>query len=82
LTQAFSYSDKELEDSADDIKTYEGNLRYLRKLTKHMNGYIKYRHYLSRQNSGDHTVYHPSAGFDWDVTEDSGISLGIGAFVQ
>ncbi|MFA5905883.1 MAG: outer membrane beta-barrel protein, partial [Desulfobacula sp.] len=27
----------------------------------------------------DHDIYHPSVGFDWEVTKDSGISLGIGA---
>jgi hypothetical protein len=66
------------QNSVNDIDTYEGYVRYLRKFSKHFNGYIKYRHLYSERDSGDHNIFHPSVGFDWKVTKDSGISLGAG----
>lgn len=65
--------------SVDDITTWDGSLRYIRKMTKHFDWYLKYEHSFSQRDSGDHQVFHPSVGFDWKTTKDSGISLGIGA---
>ncbi|WP_022668879.1 outer membrane beta-barrel protein [Desulfospira joergensenii] len=73
-----SYKNRKLQNFNDDLEEYEGYFRYLRKFSKHLDGYVKYRHYLSQKDSGDHTIYHPSVGFDWDVTRDSGISMGTG----
>jgi hypothetical protein len=64
--------------SEEDINTWSGNLRYRRRFNRHFDGYINYRHYLSQRDSGDHQIFHPSAGIDWEVTQDSGISLGLG----
>jgi hypothetical protein len=73
------YENTDFDTSSNDIQTYSGHLRYLRKFSKHFDGYLKYRHSYSERDTGNHTIYHPSVGFDWQVTEDSGISLGIGA---
>ncbi len=64
--------------SISDIEKWAGDIRYIRKFSRHFDGYLKYRHHYSQRDSGDHHVFHPSLGFDWQVTEDSGISLGIG----
>ncbi|WP_320041049.1 hypothetical protein [uncultured Desulfobacter sp.] len=64
--------------SGNDYSTIAGDIRYIRKFNRHLDGYIKYRHYLSDRTDGDHRIYHPSVGIDWDITEDSGISLGVG----
>ena len=73
------YTNKKFDTlSTNDYETYAGDIRYIRQFTKHLDGYIKYRHYLSEREDGDHVIYHPSIGFDWDITEDSGISLGAG----
>ena len=78
IDSEISYKNRELNDPNDDLEEYEGFIRYLRKFSRQLDGYIKYRHYLSQKSEGDHTIYHPSAGFDWEVTRDSGISLGLG----
>lgn len=73
------YEDKDFDSgSENDYDTIEGDIRYIRKFSRHLDGYIKYRHYLSDRTDGDHTIYHPSVGVDWDITEDSGVSIGIG----
>ncbi|MDA3789505.1 MAG: outer membrane beta-barrel protein [Desulfobacula sp.] len=82
LDSNVSYENRTLDNFSNDIETYTGDIRYLRKFSKHFDGYLKYRHYYSIQDSGTHQIYHPSAGFDWDVTEDSGISLGLGVLFQ
>ncbi len=64
--------------SSNDYETYAGDIRYIKRFSRHFDGYVKYRHSLSQREDGDHEIYHPSVGFDWLVTEDSGISLGIG----
>jgi len=82
LDSEISHENKSLDDPVNDIETTEGHIRYLRKFSKHFDGYLKYRHYYSDQASGEHQIYHPSVGFDWDVTKDSGISLGLGVLFQ
>ena len=78
----FSYEKTDFENSNDDIESYSGHIRYLRKLTKRFDGFVRYRHLYTERESGNHHVFHPSAGFDWDVTDDSGISLGIGVLIN
>jgi len=79
LDSNLAYENTDFDTSSNDIQTYSGHLRYLRKFSKHFDGYLKYRHSHSERDTGGHDIYHPSIGFDWQVTEDSGISLGIGA---
>lgn len=79
LDSNLAYEDTDFDLSSNDIQTYSGHIRYLRKFSKHFDGYLKYRQSHSERETGDHEIYHPSVGFDWQVTEDSGISLGIGA---
>ncbi|OGQ89480.1 MAG: hypothetical protein A2464_03290 [Deltaproteobacteria bacterium RIFOXYC2_FULL_48_10] len=78
LDTNLAYENTDFDTSSNDIQTYSGHLRYLRKFSNHFDGYLKYRHSYSERDTGNHTIYHPSVGFDWEVTEDSGISLGIG----
>ena len=79
LDSNLAYENTEFDTSSNDIQTYSGHLRYLRRFSKHFDGYLKYRHSHSERDTGDHDIYHPSIGFDWQVTKDSGVSLGIGA---
>ncbi|WP_321495905.1 outer membrane beta-barrel protein [uncultured Desulfobacter sp.] len=73
------YIDKKYDTlSSRDYNTTAGDIRYIRKFSKQLDGYIKYRHYYSDRENGNHTIYHPSVGVDWDITEDSGISIGVG----
>lgn len=61
-----------------DYEAIAGDIRYIRKITRHFDGYVKYRHYMAYRDDGDHVIYHPSVGVDWDITEDSGVSIGVG----
>ena len=72
------YTYKKFDTLADKDETIAGDMRYIRQFTKHLDGYLKYRHYISRGEDGDHVIYHPSVGVDWDITEDSGVSIGVG----
>ncbi|MBA3012818.1 MAG: outer membrane beta-barrel protein [Desulfobacula sp.] len=75
----FAFRNKDFDDDLNDIKTYSGDVRYLRNYSKNFDGYLKYRHSFSETQTYEHHIFHPSIGFDWDITEDSGIMLGIGA---
>ena len=72
----YTYKKLDTLDSKDE--TIAGDIRYIRKFTRHLDGYVKYRHYISKKESGDYVIYNPSAGVDWDITEDSGVSIGVG----
>ena len=73
------YEDKKFEmTTGNDYETIAGDIRYIRKFTRHFDGYVKYRHYMSDREDGNHVIYHPSVGVDWDITEDSGVSIGVG----
>jgi hypothetical protein len=78
LDSNVAYERTDSDNSTNDRDTVTGDIRYLRKFSKHFDGYVKYRHSYSERESGNHTVFNPSVGFDWDVTKDSGISLGVG----
>ncbi len=79
LETNLEYTKKEFEiGSENDDNTFSGDIRYIRKFSRHLDGYIKYRQYLSNKEDGDHLIYHPSVGIDWNFTQDSGISVGIG----
>ena len=77
---SYEYTVYDLSDR--ETKTWEGDVRLIKRLTKHFQIYGKYEHSLTQEDKGDHTVYIPSVGFDWSVTEDSGISLGVGMMFQ
>ena len=64
------YTYKKFDTLAGKDETIAGDIRYIRQITKHLDGYLKYRHYISRGEGGDHVIYHPSVGVDWDTTED------------
>lgn len=78
LDSEVSYEKREYDTSISDYENYTGHIRYLRKFSRHFDGYLKYRHFYSDEYAGKHIIFHPSVGFDWDVTKDSGISLGLG----
>jgi len=66
----------------DDTETWSGDIRFLKAMNRHLNVYVAYAHTETQQDSGDHTIYNPSIGFDWQPTEDSGINIGVGVLFQ
>ncbi len=77
-----AYEKTEFDVSTDEPKTISGDIRLLRSMTRHLDIYIAYAHTDTDRDSGDQTIYNPSAGFNWEPTEDSNISLGIGMLFQ
>ncbi len=77
-----SYEKTDYDFSNNDPKTWSGSVRLLKSMSRHLDAYVAYAHTDTEQNSGDHTIYNPSVGFDWQPTEDSGIRLGIGVLFQ
>lgn len=69
-------------DSSEDEKIYNGDVRLIKKITRLFQTYIKYKHTHKDMDSGDEMVYHPSVGFDWSISEDSALSLGLGYMIQ
>jgi hypothetical protein len=77
-----SYEKTKFDISTDEPETWSGDIRLLKSITRHFNAYVSYAHTDTSQESGDHTTYNPSIGFDWQPVEDSGISMGIGVLFQ
>jgi len=78
----FSYETIEYDLSNTNTDTISGDIRLLKKMTKHLDIYIKYKQTNSDQDTDVHDTYYPSIGFDWKPTKDSGISLGGGILFQ
>ncbi|THB73208.1 MAG: hypothetical protein D3926_24320 [Desulfobacteraceae bacterium] len=66
----------ELSDNEED--SWGGSIRLIRQVNNHFQVYLGYRHTWSGDDSDQHTVYNPSAGFDWTVSETSSVSVGAG----
>jgi hypothetical protein len=70
---------------ASDFDNWLGSLRLLGRTTKHFALYFQYnqvnRHYISGDDN-DYLVYAGSAGFTYDITEDTFLSLGLGYWFQ
>jgi hypothetical protein len=76
-----SFEDKDY-DNGEDEKIYTGDIRLIKKMTRHFQTYLKYKHTHTDEASQDETVYNPSVGFDWSITEDSNLTLGLGYMIQ
>ena len=72
------YQKKDFKQPGNDLDTYAGHMKFMRAFSKNMDGYLRYRHSYTDSETYTHNIFHPSFGMDWDVSEDSGISLGLG----
>ncbi len=77
-----SYEDRDFDDTLDYTRTLSGDVRFIKTVSKTFDTYVKYRHSYSETQDLTHHIFHPSVGFDWQVTEDAGISLGAGALIH
>jgi hypothetical protein len=77
----FSFEQKTF-DISEDEDTYTGDFRLIKKMTRNFQTYIKYKHTHTEKENGNKKVYNPSLGFDWTITQDSGVSLGLGYLIQ
>ncbi len=82
METGLSYLKKDFDQDTSDLDTYSGYIRGIRAFSEHLDGYVKYRHSYTDTPTYTHHIFHPSFGMDWDVSEDSGISLGLGLLVH
>jgi len=82
LDSNVSYENIEYDLSENTTKTISGDIKLIKKMTKHFDMYVKYAQTQADQTDDVHSTYHPSLGFDWQPDEYSGISLGGGIIFQ
>lgn len=78
IDSTLSYLERDFDLPEDDRKTITGEIRFIKQTSRHFQVYLEYAQTFIDQEARDHTTYHPSVGFDWSMTEDSGVSLGVG----
>ena len=58
------YEDKTFDTAAgNDYETIAGDIRYIRKFNRHLDGYVKYRHYVSDREDGGHVSLSSFRGY-------------------
>ena len=77
-----SYSKTMYDFAVNEPETVSGDIRLLHMINKHLDVYAKYAQSYTDQTIGSYDVFHPSLGFNWRPTDDSGITLGIGVLFQ
>ncbi|MCF8107692.1 MAG: outer membrane beta-barrel protein [Desulfohalobiaceae bacterium] len=63
----------------------DGHLRVIRNFTKHLDGYLRYRHTYFDAEKGkedDYQVYDPGLGISYAWTEDTFLDVSVGYFYQ
>ena len=65
-----------------EVTSATGSLRFINCISPHFKFYSQYKHIHTRRDDSDEESYLPSLGFDWDVTKDAGVSLGVGYLYQ
>ncbi len=82
MDTGLSYDYRDFNDTSEYARSVSGDVRLIRSLSKTFDTYVKYRHTYSETKAYTHHIFHPSAGIDWEVTPDSGISAGAGILLH
>jgi hypothetical protein len=71
-------------ETSDDFTSVYGYLRLMRRISRNLDLYIQYAHTVTDYDglTEDYSVYSPSVGFHYLVTEQTTIDLALGYFVQ
>ena len=72
------YDQTKFDVSNNEEDTLSGRIRLIRQMTNHFQVYMEYEHSIAEDDTEEHTIYNPSIGFDWTVSETSSISMGAG----
>ncbi len=65
-----------------EVESATGSLRVVNCISPHFKFYSQYKHIHTQRDGNSEESYLPSLGFDWDVTRDAGVSLGVGYLYQ
>jgi len=76
------HKNTEYDLSDDTTKSWSGNVRFLKRATRYLDLYVSYAYTYTDRTTGNQTISNPSVGVDWQVTQDSGISIGCGLLFQ
>jgi hypothetical protein len=81
----FDQDSKFAGEPSSDFDNYLGTLRFLGRMTRHFALFAQYDQAIRDFTSGDdnnYVVYAPSAGFTYDIDEDTFLQLGLGYYYQ
>jgi hypothetical protein len=75
--------DNELENG-ENYKTAYGWLRLNKQITRHFIGFVQYTHIHQNydEDTEDYQVYNPALGFEYEIDEDSRITLAVGYYIR
>ncbi len=76
------YEKTDFDISNNEQDTWSGSIRLIRQMTNHFQVYAEYAHSVSEDDFEEHSVYNPSVGFDWTISETSSIVLGAGVLIH
>jgi hypothetical protein len=78
-----TYSNRSYEND-DDREQYDSTYRLRRRFTRHLDGFVEYRNTVLDfdGNRSDYVVHAPAAGIDYQLDENTSISLGGGYYIQ
>jgi len=72
-------------DGSSDFNNYLATLMFRGRMTRHFALFVKYDQVYREFTSGDannYVVYAPSAGFTYDISDDTFLRLGLGYYYQ
>ncbi len=72
------------DDPSDDFDKWAGSMKFIKRFTKHFEGFINYDHTVLNYHGEDedYVVYDPSAGINYTIADDTHLSLGVGYFIR
>ena len=71
-------------DESENVNNWDGRTRLMRNFTRHLDGYLQYRHSHVRY-SGDrsgYTLYEPSTGISYRFARDGRLDVGLGYYYR
>jgi hypothetical protein len=80
----YDQSDNFTGTPTDNFDSYYGNLRMIRKLSRHLDGFVQYEHTRRHFNgrSHDYMIYNPSVGFTYQVLDHTNLEAYGGYFYR
>lgn len=79
-----AYTRGDFSGETEGLNDWNGNLRFLRKFTQHLNGFVQYTHtYIDLEGGGeDYQVLDGSAGVDYALSETTFFTASAGYFYR
>jgi len=84
LGYTYSFLEKGEFDVSDDLDAWRGTLRFIRRFTRNLEGYIGYLQTAVNYEgeTEDDKTYNPSVGINYSVADDTSLALDIGYYLN